>query len=390
MNPSTKAIHAGLRAADPSFGSVAPPIYPSSTFVFPNAAEGALRFAGKSRGMVYSRFTNPTVDALQTRLAAIEGAEAAVATGSGMAAISLLFFHMLRQGDTIVAHRVLYGGTVELVSRILPKYGIKTKLVDFTDLKSLERAVDRSVKLIYFETPTNPMLEIIDIAAVARLAKKKNVLTAIDNTFAPPPLQYPLNLGIDLVLHSLTKYLGGHSDVIGGAIMGKEDLIREMSLKSYPFFGPTLSPFSAYLVLRGITTLGVRLSKICDSAMKIAGILAEHEKIEKVYYPGLASHKGYMIAKSQMCGYGGVISFELKGGYKAAAKLVDGIKLFSLAVSLGGVESLIEHPASMTHSELSEEEMRESGIRPGLVRISVGLEDINDLISALKDGLSTL
>ncbi len=390
MKPSTKAIHAGLRAADPSYGSVVPPIYPSSTFVFPNAKEGALRFAGKSRGMIYSRFTNPTVEALEKRLAALEDGEASIATGSGMSAITMLFLHVLRSGDTLLAHRVLYGGTIELVSRILPKFGIKTKLIDFTDPAEIEKSIDKSVKLLYFETPTNPMLEIVDIAAIAKVAKKHQVMSAIDNTFAPPPLQYPLKMAIDVVVHSLTKYLGGHSDVVGGAVIGKENFIREMFSKTYPFLGPTMSPFSAYLVMRGITTLDVRLKKICESSQKIALFLREHQKIERVYYPGLSDHQGHKIAKSQMAGFGGVISFEVKGGYSPAAKLADGIKLFSLAVSLGGVESLIEHPASMTHSELSEDEMRASGIRPGLIRISVGLEDVDDLISALQKGLDEI
>ena len=390
MKPSTKAIHAGLRAADPSYGSVVPPIYPSSTFVFPNAKEGALRFAGKSRGMIYSRFTNPTVEALEKRLAALEDGEASIATGSGMSAITMLFLHVLRSGDTLLAHRVLYGGTIELVSRILPKFGIKTKLIDFTDPAEIEKSIDKSVKLLYFETPTNPMLEIVDIAAIAKVAKKHQVMSAIDNTFAPPPLQYPLKMGIDVVVHSLTKYLGGHSDVVGGAVIGKENFIREMFSKTYPFLGPTMSPFSAYLVMRGITTLDVRLKKICESSQKIALFLREHQKIERVYYPGLSDHQGHKIAKSQMAGFGGVISFEVKGGYSPAAMLADVIKLFSLAVSLGGVESLIEHPASMTHSELSEDEMRASGIRPGLIRISVGLEDVDDLISALQKGLDEI
>lgn len=386
----TRAIHSGLTFSDPNFGSVAPPIYPSSTFIFPDAAEGAARFAGKSRGMVYSRFTNPTVQALEKRLAALENAEAALCTGSGMSAITTLFLHTLKKGDILLAHNVLYGGTVELISRILPRFGVSTKLIDFTDIAALEKAITPGVKMLYFETPTNPMMEVVDISAVSTIAKKHKILSAIDSTFAPAPVQYPIDLGIDVVIHSLTKYHGGHSDVIGGAIIGSNNFIGDLFHKTYPFLGPTMSPFTAYLVLRGITTLQVRLESISKSGMRIAQYLESHPKISKVYYPGLSSFAGHEIAKKQMSMFGGVMSFELVGGYKAAEKLVNSIDIFSLAVSLGGVESLIEHPASMTHSELTETEMKAAGIQPGLVRISVGLEDIDDLLGALETALSAL
>ena len=383
MKHSTKAIHAGLRDSDPAFGSVAPPIYTSSTFVFPDAAEGARRFAGKSKGMIYSRFTNPTVDALQKRIAALERGEDALATSSGMSAITTLFLHTLKQGDTLLAHRVLYGGTVELIRSILPRYGIKTKLIDFTNREAIEQAIDPTVKLLFFETPTNPMLEIVNIENVAQIGKKHGILTAIDNTFAPPPLQYPLKAGIDVAIHSVTKYFGGHSDVIGGAIIGTNDFITNMLMKSYAFFGPTMSPFTAYLTLRGITTLAVRVHAIGKSTQCIAEYLSDHPMVTRVYYPGLKNHPNHSLASSQMSGFGGVLSFEVKGGYEKAQHIANTIQIFSLAVSLGGVESLIEHPASMTHSELTEEEMIASGIQPDLIRLSIGLEDTDDLIEAL-------
>lgn len=390
MRLQTKLIHAGLHEADPHFGSVAPPIYPSSTFQFPDAEEGAKRFAGQSEGMIYSRFTNPTVDALQKRLAALEGGEMAMATSSGMSAILLTLLHFLKAGDNLIAHNVIYGGTYELMSRILPRYGITCTFIDATETATIEAAINEKTKLIFFETPTNPLLEVVDIPHITAVAKKRNLISVIDNTFAPPPLQKPLEMGVDVVIHSLTKYLGGHSDVTGGAIIGPKSLLKDMFMKSYIFFGPTMSPFTAYLVLRGMTTLDVRLKQHNSSAQAIAEFLEGHPAITRVHYPGLTSHPQHELAKKQMNGYGAVVSFELKDGYAAAKKLADSIEIFGLAVSLGGVESLIEHPASMTHSELTEDELRESGIEPSLVRISVGLEDVDDLKEALAKALSNL
>lgn len=387
MRLQTKMIHEGLHETDPHFGSVSPPIYTSSTFVFPNAEEGAKRFAGQSEGMIYSRFTNPTVDALQKRLAALEGGEMAMATSSGMSAILLTLLHFLKSGDSLIAHNVIYGGTYELMSRILPRYGITCKMIDCTETDAIEAAIDDTTKLIFFETPTNPLLEVVDIPHIVEVAKRRKLISVIDNTFAPPPQQMPLEMGIDVVIHSLTKYLGGHSDITGGAVIGPKSLLHDMFTKSYIFFGPTMSPFTAYLVLRGITTLDVRLQRHNESAQQIAEYLEGHPSISAVHYPGLKSHPQHELAKKQMNGFGAVISFELKGGYEAAKKLANSIQIFSLAVSLGGVESLIEHPASITHSELTEEELRESGIEPSLVRISVGLEDVNDLKEALTKAL---
>lgn len=390
MKLSTKNIHVGVKVADPTYGSVVPPIYPTSTYSFPTANEGALRFSGKKKGMIYSRFTNPTVDALQMRLAELEEAEAALATGSGMGAITCTLFHFLKSGDSIVAHKALYGGTYELISHMLPRYGITPRIVDFNNLEELEKNIDETTKILYFESPTNPMIEIIDIQKIVELAKQKNILTVFDNTFAPPPLQYAYKKGIDIVIHSLTKYINGHSDITGGAIIGSKKYIDEIFAKSYIFFGPTLSPFAAYLVMRGMETLEVRIKKQCDSTDKIIEFLSSHPKISVIHYPGLPTNPYHERYKKQMSHPGSVFSFEVKGGYEAAEKLVNSVQLIHLAVSLGAVESLIEHPASMTHSELTPEERKKAGINDALIRLSVGLEDVEDLIHDLTQSLDSI
>ena len=387
MRLTTKNIHLGVEEIDPVFDSVTPPIFLTSTYRFKNAAQGANRFLGKEKGMIYSRFTNPTVDLLAKRLAALEEAEMAIVTSSGMAAISLVLLHFLKKGDHILAHKVIYGGTFEFISRILPRFGIEVSFCDFSDEKEFEKSIKKNTKIIYFESPTNPLLEVLDIKKICDFAKKNNILTVFDNTFAPPPLQYPIRLGVDIVIHSLTKYIGGHSDLIGGAIVGSKKYLEPLFQKSFIFFGPTLSPFSAYLALRGLTTLEVRIKKQSENALKIASFLEKHPKIEKIYYPGLKSHKSYQLAKKQMTDFGGVLSFVVKGGYKKAESLVNNVKIINLAVSLGAVESLIEHPASMTHSELTPNERKKAGIEEGLVRLSVGLEAVEDLIDDLERGL---
>lgn len=393
MKISTKNIHLGQKEVDPIFGSVVAPIYLTSTYIFPSAEEGAKRFLGKSKGMIYSRFTNPTVQILEKRLAALEGGERAIVTASGMAAISLVFLHFLKKGDGILAHRVLYGGTMEFISHILPRYGIKVKFANFNDEKELRQSLDKTTKVIYFESPTNPLMEIISIKKIVEFARKHRLMTVFDNTFAPPPIQQPIKLGVDIVVHSLTKYISGHSDVIGGAIIGKKQLLDSLFQKSFIFFGPTLSPFSAYLLLRGLSTLVVRLKQQSFSALKISSFLEKHPKVKSVYYPGLPSFPGYSTACSQMdkeIGFGGVFSFEVRGGYQAAKKVVNKVKLINLAVSLGAVESLIEHPASMTHSELTPQQREKVGIRDGLIRLSVGLEDVDDLIADLRMALFSI
>ena len=390
MRLSTKNIHLGIKEIDPTFGSVIAPIYPSSTFIFPSAEEGANRFSGKSKGMIYSRFTNPTVNLLEQRLANLEEGEMAIATSSGMAAIVITLFHLLKSGDEVIAHQTIYGGTSEFLANVLPRYQIKTNFVDFKKPEMIKKYISKKTKIIYFESPTNPLLEIIDVKKIVKIAKSHRLITVFDNTFSPPPLQTPLKMGIDIVIHSLTKYINGHSDIIGGAIIGKRKFLEQIFNKTYIFFGPTLSPFAAYLALRGLMTLEIRIKKQSQSALQIAQFLANHPKILTVYYPGLKTHPYHQLAKKQMNQFGGVLSFVVKGGLKAGEKLVNNVKIIKLAVSLGACESLIEHPASMTHSEMSEETRRKIGISDGLIRLSVGLEDIDDLITDLKQALSKI
>jgi len=387
---SSQNIHIGLKKSDPTFGSVVTPIYPSSTFQFPSAREGALRFSGKKKGLIYSRFTNPTVYALEKKLAAMENAERALATASGMAAITLTLLHHLKSGDSIIAHNVIYGGAYEFIAHILPKFGVTVHMVDTGNKEEIEKKIDKTTKVIYFETPSNPLLQVVDIQQIADIGKKHGILTIVDSTFAPPPIQFPIDLGIDIVIHSLTKYIGGHSDVIGGAIIGSLKYIEPLYLHSYIFFGPTMSPFTAYLIIRGISTLEVRVRQQEKNALKVAQFLENHPKVERVFFPGLESHPQRALVKKQMDGTGSVLSFMIKGGYTAGETLVDNVELIGLAVSLGCVESLIEHPASMTHSELTSEERKESGIDDGLIRISVGLEDPEDIIDDLKQAFEKI
>lgn len=387
---ATKNIHTGNEPEFP-VGAINPPIYASSTFVFPSVEAGARRFALKEKGTIYSRWGNPTVESLEKKLAALERAEAAVAFASGMNAITTVFLHVLKSGDEVLAHKALYGGTFHFLSKILPKFNIKTNFVDFQALDQIEKATNDRTKLIYFETPTNPLMEIIDIVEVGKIGKRHKTLVVMDNTFAPPFLQTPLSLGVDVVVHSLTKYISGHSDLIGGAVMASEEFDSKMKWKTAFFLGGTMSPFTAYLALRGMMTLKQRLETHCHNAFEAAKFLEHHPKVEKVYYPGLDSHQGHQIAKKQMKnGYGGIMSFVLKGGFEAGKDLMEKVKLIKLAVSLGGVESLIEHPASMTHSEYSKEEREKAGIFDGLVRLSVGIEDVEDIIADLSQALEKI
>jgi methionine-gamma-lyase len=384
---STKNIHIGNEPEFP-VGAINPPIYASSTFIFPSVKAGAKRFSLKEEGTIYSRWGNPTVTSLEKRLAALEGTETALAFSSGMNAITSIFFHILESGDEIVAHKALYGGTFHFLNKILPKFNVKTNFVDFKDLEKIEKAITNKTKAIYFETPTNPLMEIIDIKAVSFIGKKNKKLVIIDNTFAPPFIQSPAKLGVDVIVHSLTKYINGHSDLIGGALMGSENFMHNLKWKTSFFLGGTMSPFTAFLILRGMATLKERLTTHSVSALEIAKFLEKHPKVETVYYPGLLSHPNHTTARKQMKGgYGGIMSFVLKGGFDAGRNLMEKLKLIRLAVSLGAVESLIEHPASMTHSEYSKKERERAGIFDGLVRLSVGLEEKEDIISDLTQAL---
>lgn len=385
---ATKAVHAGQHP-DPSTGAVSVPIYETSTFVFKNAEQGAARFAGTEEGYIYTRLGNPTIKALEKSLAELEDGEDARACATGMAAINTAVISLVKKGDHVVSTDCLYGGTAKLFLDILPKFGAEFTLVDSSDARNVQAAIKKNTKLIYIETPSNPTLKLTDLHAVSKIAKEHEIVTMVDNTFMSPYFQKPLNLGIDVSVHSLTKYLSGHSDVVGGAIITSKTLIKQVDpmLKTT---GATLGPFEAWLTLRGIKTLPLRMDRHNENAQKIAKYLETHPKIEKVYYPGLESHPQHELAKKQMTGFGGIISFEVKGGLEAGRKLMNSVRLCTLAVSLGAVETLIEHPASMTHAIVQKEERLKVGITDSLVRLSVGIEDAGDITADLEQALEQI
>jgi methionine-gamma-lyase len=383
---ATKAVHAG-QYSDPSTGSVSVPIYQTSTFVFESAEQGAARFAGKEEGYIYTRWSNPTVRALERNVAELEGGEDSRACASGMAAIHAAVASIVKKGDHVVASNSLYSGTDKLFTDILSKFGVEFSFVDSSKAANIEEAAKENTRIIFIETPANPTLKITDLRAVSKIAQKRNITTIVDNTFMSPYFQQPLKMGIDLSIHSLTKYLGGHSDLIGGIIIGSKAFFKTLDpvLRNT---GGTLAPFDAWLTLRGIKTLPLRMERHNENAMKVAKFLESHSKVEKVHYPGLKSHPQHELARSQMSGFGGMMSFELKGGLEKGVELMNAVKLCILAVSLGAVETLIEHPASMTHAAIPREERLSTGITDGLVRLSVGIEDVEDIIDDLEQALN--
>ena len=385
---ATEAVHGG-QDHDPLTGAVSVPIYQTSTFVFESAEQGAARFAGKEKGYIYTRLGNPTVKALEKSLAGLEEGEDARACSSGMAAINTAVLSVVRKGDHVVSTENLYGGTAKLFSDILPKFGIEFTLVDTSHIENVELAIRKNTKILYIETPSNPTLKLTNIREVAKIAKEHDAVSIVDNTFMSPYFQQPLTLGADVVVHSLTKYLSGHSDVVGGIVISCQNFIDKMDpvLKNT---GGTLGPFEAWLTLRGIKTLHIRMERHNENAMKVAEFLEAHEKIEKVYYPGLKSSDQYDLAKQQMSGFGGIVSFEVKGGLEAGRKLMNSVRLCTLAVSLGAVETLIEHPASMTHAVVPREERLRTGLTDSLVRLSVGIEDVEDIIEDLQSALENI
>jgi methionine-gamma-lyase len=382
---STKVVHAG-QEPDPSTGAVAVPIYETSTFAFRDAEQGARRFTGAEEGYIYTRLGNPTTRALERSLAELEEGEDARVFASGMAAINAAVLSLVNKGDHVVTTDSLYGGTAKLFFDVLPKFGVQFAVVDLSEPRNVEGAIRENTKIIYVETPSNPTMKLANIKAISKIAKEHGIITLVDNTFMSPYFQQPLKLGADVSLHSLTKYLSGHSDVIGGAIITSKAIIAlvDSILKNT---GATLGPFEAWLTLRGIKTLVVRLDRHNENALKIANFLETHPKVEKVHYPGLQSHPQHELAKKQMTGFGGVLSFELKGGLEAGRKLMNSVRLCTLAVSLGAVETLIEHPASMTHVVVPKEERLKTGITDSLVRLAVGIEDADDIISDLDQAL---
>jgi cystathionine beta-lyase/cystathionine gamma-synthase len=375
MKFGTKAIHAGL-APDKATGAIMTPIYQTSTYV----QEGI----GEHKGYQYSRTGNPTRSALESNLAALENGKYGACFGSGLAAIDCVI-KMLNPGDEVISTNDLYGGSYRLFTTIFAKYGIVFHFVDMLDVKHIEAVVTPNTRLIWVETPTNPMMNIIDIEAVANIAQKANALLGVDNTFATPYLQNPLDLGADIVMHSATKYLGGHSDVIMGALVCKDPIIANEMYRIQNSSGAITAPMDSFLVLRGIKTLHLRMQRHCENGEKIARWLQKNPKVDKVYWPGFDSHTNHIIAKKQMRGFGGMISFNLKGNdLDDAKKIVSNTHLFALAESLGGVESLIGHPATMTHGSIPKEVREQSGIVDSLIRLSVGVEDADDLIADLQ------
>jgi len=375
---ATRAIHAG-QDADPVTGATIVPIYATSTYT--QAAPG------QHKGYDYSRSGNPTRTALETCLAALESAEMGLAFASGLAATNALLAALLKPGDEILANADLYGGTYRILERVYRPWGLHARYTEDVSPAGFAAQLTSKTKVVWIETPTNPMLQVIDIAAVAELAKKQKAIVVVDNTFASPCLQQPLHLGADIVVHSTTKYLGGHSDVVGGAIMGSKEWLTPIKFHQNAS-GGTPGPFDCYLTLRGIKTLSVRMEKHCANAHHLADWLAHHDKVQQVYFPGLKSHPGHAIAKKQMRGFGGMVSMRIVGGKEATMKFLTKTKLFSLAESLGGVESLVNHPATMTHASIPAEIRSKRGVDDGLIRLSVGIEDVADLQADLDQALS--
>jgi methionine-gamma-lyase len=397
----TRALHAGDHVGQPHTSSHAGPIYQTSTFVFESAEEGAAVFAGQRPGFMYTRLGNPTVMALEAKVNALEGAAfklahpercvASLAFSSGMAATSALFLAACRQGDTVVVGDMLYGATHDLCHRVLKPLGIKTVEVDTSRLDALETALRQNpqAKLLFFETPANPTLKLTDIRAVSALARRlvPGIHVAVDNTFATPFLQRPLEMGADVVVHSTTKYICGHGVVVGGMVTTVDDGLKDALYRVIKDVGSSPSPFDAWLVNVGLKTLPIRMKAHCANAMAVAKMLAAHPKVAVVHYPGLESHPQHALAREQMADFGGIVSFELKGGLEAGRKMMNGLRLWTLAVSLGTVDSLVQHPASMTHACVPKEEREKHGLTDGLVRLSVGIEEKEDLLASLADGL---
>jgi O-succinylhomoserine sulfhydrylase len=384
----TLAIRAGQ--ARTGEGEHAEPIFPTSSYVFESAAAAAARFSGDEPGNIYSRFTNPTVRTFEQRLAALEGGECCVATSSGMAAILSTGAGLLKAGDHVVCSRSVFGTTTVLFSTYFARFGIDTTFVPLADLDAWERAIRPESQLLFLETPSNPLTELADIRALAGLAHQHGCLLAVDNCFCTPALQQPLALGADLVIHSATKYLDGQGRCIGGAVVGDSERVGKEIYGFLRTAGPTMSPFNAWVFLKGLETLSLRMQAHCDNALEIARWLEQQPQVERVFHPGLESHPQHVLAGSQQRGYGGIVSFELSGGKASAWSLIDATRIFSITANLGDTKSTITHPATTTHGRLTPEQRAAAGISDGLVRLAVGLESVNDLRADLERGLAAV
>lgn len=383
--PLTNAIHAGESKRHGVGVAVTTEIVRSSTFTFSSSQEMKKWAEGTSKAYIYTRYGNPTLAVAEKKIAALEGAEAAIVTSSGMAAISHSLLSILKHGDEVISTAQLYGGTYRLMRDVFPRLGITVRQVE-TSLEGIEKYATYKTRCLFVETPTNPALQLVDLPKAIAFAKKHKLVTIVDNTFATPILQNPLALGADIVVHSVTKGLGGHSDLLGGVALGNAELIdpiRQMVI----YLGGCMDPEVAFLLIRGVKTLGVRIQRQCETALRIAKFLENHPTVEKVHYPGLKSHRDHALAKKQMRGFGSMLAFDLKGGLPAARKFCDRVKLFLLAASLGGVESLVLLPIYSSHYHMSEKELGRAGVKPGTVRVSIGLEDTNDLIEDLQQAL---
>ncbi|RHW75077.1 methionine gamma-lyase [Colwellia sp. RSH04] len=385
----TNAIHAG-RINDEQFGSLATPLYQTSTFIFDDAQQGGDRFAGESEGYIYTRLGNPTTRQLEKRVAAMEGMDDAAATATGMAAVSAALLTNLQSGDHMISSKAVYGCSYALMSHMLKKFNIEVSFVDMTNPENISAAVKENTKLIFLETPINPNLVVLDLASICSIAKKHNLLSVVDNTFLTPVLQQPVKFGADIVIHSATKYLNGHGDVVAGIVCSSFEMINEIKMTALKDIGGTISPHDAWLIMRGLKTLPIRMDRHCSNAQTVAEFLESHPNVATVYYPGLKSHPGNKFIGEQMKAAGGVIAFELNTDLTGGSDFINRMNLFSIAVSLGDAESLIQHPASMTHSPYTPEERQDAGISDSLIRISVGLENVEDLVTDLKQSLDLI
>ncbi len=382
---SSKLIHSG--GIDDALGSVTTPIYQTSTFKFQNADHGARCFSGEEKGYIYTRLGNPTIEDLEVTMTELENGYGGLAVASGMAAVNTVYLSILEAGDHMIGHFAVYGPSRGIMEKFYPQYNIEADFLDTTNIENIEKTIKPNTKLIYLETPANPTMDIADISAISALAKKHGILLCVDNTFCSPYLQKPLDLGADIVLHSMTKFINGHADIVGGVVVAKEKDIYEKLKFVMMNMGFNIDPNQAWLARRGLKTLAVRMEKAQANAMEVAEFLENHPKVEWVLFPGLKSHPQYELGLKQMSGPGAVISFGVKGGLEAGKTVMNSVKLSILAVSLGGIETLIQHPASMTHSKLSKEARAGAGITDELVRISIGIEDAKDIMDDLDQAL---
>ena len=385
LHIESKCVHSGIK--DYEHGPVVPPIYQTSTFKFESADHGGSLFAGEQKGYIYTRMQNPTIEAMEDAVADLEGGHKALGCASGMAAINTVFTALLKAGDHVVCSKSVYGPTTTLLSTVLNNFNIETTFVNTSDVEQVKSAIKENTKVVFIETPGNPTLETTDLEAVSNIAHKNNALVVVDNTFMSPVLQQPFLFGVDIVLHSMTKFLNGHADVVAGIIVVKDEETYKHFRKILNQLGGVIDPFNSFLVHRGLKTLAIRMAKHSENAIVIADFLEAHPKIEWVRFPGLKSFPNYDVAQKQHKAPGGMISFGLKGGISSGKKLMNSVKLCQLAVSLGGVETLIQHPASMTHLTMGKEARESAGISDGLVRLSVGIENVKDLLEDLKQAL---